>query len=131
MIEFRTLSMAALLSLSTGGALFGQAAKDPKPKIPEAQARATALAQVPGGKVRSEEYEHEDGHYIYSYDIKVAGRPGIEEINVDAFTGKVLAHEHEGPAAEKAEARKEKAEKADRGEKHETAEARESNEGGR
>jgi hypothetical protein len=43
-----------------------------------------------------------------TYAIKVAGKSGIEEINVDAITGAVLAHEHESPEAEKAEAAKEK-----------------------
>ena len=37
-----------------------------------------------------------------------AGKPGIEEINVDALTGKVIAHEHESPKAEKMEAAQEK-----------------------
>jgi hypothetical protein len=33
----------------------------------------------------------------------VSGKPGIEEILVDAGNGKVLAHEHESDAAEKKE----------------------------
>jgi uncharacterized membrane protein YkoI len=76
-------------------------------RVPMAQARRTALAAVPRGRVRSSELEREHGHLIYSFDIAVPGRSGIEEINVDAMTGRVLAHEHEGPAAERAEAAQE------------------------
>jgi len=106
MKELDTLSLTALLALSTSGALFAQS-QGPLPRVPESQARAVALAAVPGGKVLSEEFEHENGHDIYSYDIKVKGQTGIEEINVDAHTGQVLAHEHEGPSAERQEARQE------------------------
>ena len=53
------------------------------------------------------------GKLIYSFDIKVAGKSGIEEVAVDAMTGKVLAVKHESPkqeAKEKAaDAAKEKA----------------------
>ena len=53
------------------------------------------------------------GKLIYSFDIKVAGKSGIEEVAVDAMTGKVLVVEHESPkqeAKEKAaDAAKEKA----------------------
>ena len=75
------------------------AADDPKlvaeAKIKETEARATALAQVKNGTVRSEELEREHGHLIYSYDIEVPGKSGIDEVNVDAMTGKVIAKTHE------------------------------------
>jgi uncharacterized membrane protein YkoI len=81
-------------------------------KIAEADARKTALAAVPGGRVQSHELEREKGKLIYSYDITVAGKSGIEEVNVDAITGAIVAHEHEDAAAEakerKAEARAKK-----------------------
>lgn len=80
-------------------------------KISLVSARATALKVVPTGKVTSEELEREKGKLIYSFDIKVAGKSGIEEVAVDAKTGKVLAHEHETPKMEAKEAAKEKAEK--------------------
>jgi hypothetical protein len=35
---------------------------------------------------------------MYSHDIKVAGKPGVEEVHVDAVSGKILKHEHENPA---------------------------------
>src|SRR3954463_16486319 len=84
-----------------------QAALRKEAKVAEADARKTALAEVPGGKVQSHELERENGKLIYSYDIKVAGKSGIEEVNVDAITGAVVAHEHEDA---KTEAREKKAE---------------------
>lgn len=71
-------------------------------------ATATALAKVPGGKIQSAEIEEEDGKLIYSFDIKVAGKSGIEEVNVDAKTG-VATVEHETPKDEAKEAKEDAA----------------------
>ena len=79
-------------------------------KVGRAAAQATALARVPGGKLRSSELEREHGKLVYSFDIKVAGKPGIEEVIVDAINGGVISVEHEDAKAEKAEALKERAE---------------------
>ena len=84
-----------------------QAALRKEAKIAERDARKTALAALPGGKVQSHELERENGRLIYSYDIKVAGKSGVEEVNVDAMTGEIVAHEHEDA---KAEAKEKKAE---------------------
>ena len=48
---------------------------------------------------------------IYSFDISVPGKTGIEEIAVNAIDGSVVTHEHETPKMEKAEAAKEAKEK--------------------
>jgi len=77
------------------------------PKIPESVARDSAMARVPRGQVRGEELEREGGRLIYSYDIQVPGQAGVQEVNVDAMTGEVVATTHEGPAQEKAEASRE------------------------
>jgi uncharacterized membrane protein YkoI len=86
------------------------AADDPKlvaqAKIKETEARATALAQVKNGTVKAEELEREHGRLIYSYDIEVPGKSGVDEVNVDAMTGKVIAKTHEGPEVERKEAAK-------------------------
>ena len=66
-----------------------------KAKVTPAVAMATALAKVPGGHVTKGELEEEDGKLIYSFDIKVAGRRGIEEVHVDALTGAIIKSEHE------------------------------------
>jgi uncharacterized membrane protein YkoI len=76
-------------------------------KITEDAARATALADVPNGKVESAELEREHGHLLYSFDIKVDSKPGLEEVHVDAITGKLLSRKHETAAHERAEMRKE------------------------
>jgi uncharacterized membrane protein YkoI len=80
------------------------------PKLTLASAQAIAQAKVPGGKVKSHELENENGHLIYSFDFVVAGKSGIDEVNVDAMNGTVLAVAHEGPKAERKELAKEKKE---------------------
>jgi len=41
---------------------------------------------------------------MFSYDIKTSGKSGIDEVNVDAITGKIIGVGHESAAAEKKEA---------------------------
>ncbi|MEO7711926.1 MAG: PepSY domain-containing protein [Gemmatimonadaceae bacterium] len=74
-------------------------------KVSSSTARATALALVPKGKVKSGELERENGRLIYSFDIATKGKSGIDEVQVDAITGTVLSNTHETPAMEKAEAK--------------------------
>jgi hypothetical protein len=73
-------------------------------KIAERVAAKTALAKVPKGTIESVELEEEKGKLIYSYDIKVRGKSGIEEVHVDAVTGQYLSRQHESVSAEKSEA---------------------------
>ena len=82
-----------------------------KAKVTEDAAAKTALAKVPKGSIESVELEREGGKLLYSYDIKVPGKKGIQEVHVDAMTGKFLSSEHESPAAEKKEAAAEAKEK--------------------
>lgn len=81
----------------------------------------TARAAIPGAKILSAELEREDGALIYTFDMKIEGRAGIEEVHVDAFTGEVLAREHdeEGEEQEQAE------EVGDEGHSREVSEAAE------
>jgi uncharacterized membrane protein YkoI len=109
----RTLFFAALI-LAPGATLAGQApTPSPHPsatptykrevpaalaaqaKVAEDSAVALALARVPGGQVEQLVLENEDGKFIYSLDIKVPGKSGIEEVHVDALNGRILAVEHE------------------------------------
>ena len=109
-----TFASAALL---TAGSLFAADAKPVRSDVPAdlakqakitlETARATALAKVPNGEVRSEELEKEHGKLIYSFDIAVPGKSGIQEVNVDAITGKVIGVHHESAKDEKKEAAKE------------------------
>ena len=64
-------------------------------KVTEDTAVARALARVPGGRVTQLVLEREGGKLIYSLDMKVPSKAGIEEVHVDALTGRVLRVEHE------------------------------------
>jgi len=70
-------------------------------KITMAQAKAKALAKQPG-VIKSQELEKEHGKLIYSFDIQAAS--GIHEVNIDAYTGAVVADSIESPADEAREA---------------------------
>jgi uncharacterized membrane protein YkoI len=76
-------------------------------KITRDSATVIALASVPGGAVKGVELEDEDGTLIYSFDIAVAGKEGVEEVHVSALDGRVTSHEHESAGDEAAEQAKE------------------------
>jgi uncharacterized iron-regulated membrane protein len=80
-------------------------------KITLEQARATALVKVPHGEVSAVELEKENGKLIYSFDIVVPKKSGVEEVAVDAVTGKVVAMHHETAKDERREKDEEKKEK--------------------
>jgi uncharacterized membrane protein YkoI len=75
-----------------------------KTKVTEEAAAKTALAKVPNGSIESVELEREKGKLLYSYDIKVPGKKGVQEVHVDAMTGKLLSSVHESEETEKKEA---------------------------
>ena len=64
--------------------------------LPPDSAIKIALARVPGGTITEAELEEEDGRLIYSFEIKVAGKAGEDEVHVDATTGEVVKQVHEG-----------------------------------
>jgi hypothetical protein len=80
-----------------------------KAKITCEQAQKTALAKVPHAKVVSSELEEENGHLLYSFDLRQAHKSGIEEVQIDAVSGELLGVQHEGPAAEAKEAKEDAA----------------------
>jgi len=80
-------------------------------KISPDSARAIARHRIPGGVIHSSELEREGGKLVYSFDIKVAGKKGVDEVLVDAMTGRIVAVEHEDAAAEAAEERADSAKK--------------------
>jgi hypothetical protein len=76
-----------------------------KAKVTSEAAIATAQAKLPNAKLKAAEIEEENGKLIYSFDFETAGKTGIDEVNIDAITGKQVGKvEHESPAAEKKEA---------------------------
>ncbi len=81
-------------------------------KVSKDSATKIALARVPGAMVKSGEIEREGGRLIWSFDMQTAGKSGIDEVNVNAMTGKVVGKmQHEGPKTEKKEAKQEAKEK--------------------
>jgi len=73
-------------------------------KITEAAAAETAQKRVPKATIASVELERENGRLIYSYDMTTKGKSGVDEVNVDAVTGKIISVAHESPVTEKKEA---------------------------
>ena len=69
-------------------------------KVTADAAIATAQAKVPKATLASAEIEEENGKLIYSFDFKTEGKSGIDEVNVDAVTGKFMTLEHETPKSE-------------------------------
>ena len=80
-------------------------------KISENSAAKIAQAKIPNGKIEAVELESENGKLQYSYDIKIAGKSGIEEVNVNAMDGTLVGVEHESAASVKKERAAEKMEK--------------------
>jgi hypothetical protein len=80
-------------------------------KISLADAQKAALARLHSSskEVVDGELEIEQGCLLYSFDIRLSGKTGIEEIWVDAGTGKILSHKHESSKQEAAEQAKDKA----------------------
>ena len=71
-------------------------------KVSVEDAKKTALGAVnaSGAAITKGGLEVEDGCLVYSYDVKIPGKNGIEEVIVDAGSGKVLKTEHEGSVKE-------------------------------
>lgn len=76
-------------------------------KISEDSARTIAMSKIPNGTVQALELENEKGKLMYSFELKVAGKDGIEEVNVNALDGSVVAVEHESSKTEAKEAKTE------------------------
>ncbi len=85
-------------------------------KIGMAKAKAIASKQA-AGKIESSELEKEHGKMIYSFDIRNA-KGTITEVNVDAYTGAIVAVEEENKNAEAKEKKEEKMEKKTTPRKH-------------
>ncbi len=88
----RTMRLTLLLGVgSMTGIAATAAAETHQAKVAIADARAKALSLV-AGKLVKEELEHEDGRWIYSFEIKPTGEKGklIKEVNIDADTGALV-----------------------------------------
>ncbi len=79
-------------------------------KVTQADAQQAALASfadATAARVAEGELEAEHGCLVYSFDVELKGQTGVEEVIVDAGTGKVLSREHENEYQEAAEAKQE------------------------
>lgn len=105
---------AALFALAFGvGAVTANAQTK---KIGMAKAKAIALKRA-SGKIQSSELEKENGKTIYSFDIRNP-KGAITEVNVDAYSGKIIAVDEENPKKEAAEKKREKRENKTTSRKH-------------
>ena len=79
-------------------------------KISKAEAEKKALARIKARstQILSAELEIEQGCLVYSFDIRISGKSGVEEIMIDAGTGKIVSHKHETAKQEAAEQAKDK-----------------------
>ena len=76
-------------------------------KVSKQTAQTAALHAVKiaaTATVASAELEAENGCLIWSFDVKQKNMRGIQEVTVDAGTGKVLSSTHETPHDETVEA---------------------------
>ena len=110
--RFATLALIALTAATAGAQgtshhkkVETQAELQKEAKMTMADARAMAVRTVPNAKIQAGEIEREGGKLIYSFDMKTAGKSGIDEVNNDAMTGKLIGNQHETPKAERAEAK--------------------------
>jgi len=114
-MKLATLTAIAATLVATP--LFAQAAA-PKTDLPASlvkeakisldSARAIAMKRLPNASIQSQELEREHGRVIYSFDMKTAGKSGIDEVNINARSGSIVGVGHETPKDEQNEAKSEK-----------------------
>lgn len=87
--------------------VFGTTANAQQKKIGMKRALAIATTRARGLKLKAKELENEHGKWIYSFEFK--NRDGsIREVNVNAYTGKIIGVERENAKKEADEMKKEK-----------------------
>lgn len=93
-------------AMAAGAVAMAVAMKEEQPgllaraKITPDAATASAKAKLPQARLVAAEIEQEHGKLIYSFDFKIEGRSGSDEVAVDALTGKILSVAHETPKDE-------------------------------
>ena len=97
------LALASVFSVTVVAAQSAKPMKEEKPgmlaraTVSADSARKLALAQVPRGRIDEEEIEEEHGKLVFSFDIKVPGQSGVDEVLIDALTGAIVSKSHETP----------------------------------
>jgi len=106
-----SIILLSILSAGVAGCATGErkeAKLQAEARVSKAEAEKTALAKVPGGKIKEGELEKEKGKLIWSFDIATPGTKDITEVQVDAITGSVVSKTVES-AADQAKEKKEEA----------------------
>lgn len=92
-------------------------------KLSQSDAERIALAQVPGGTVKTAELEKEKGKLVWSFDIATPNAIDITEVLVNAIDGSLVSVEKETPAQQAKEKEEDaKVKKGKKGEKEEEEE---------
>ncbi|MGI8494512.1 MAG: PepSY domain-containing protein [Pyrinomonadaceae bacterium] len=112
----RKISVAAATLFALVFGISALTANAQTKKIGMAKAKAIALKQA-SGKIQSSELENENGKMIYSFDIR-NNKGTMTEVNIEAYTGAVVAVSEENPKKEANEKKQEKMEKKTTSRKH-------------
>ena len=104
-VQAATLTAVIAMSAQAQAPKETQAQLEKEAKMSMKDAREMAMRTVPKATIQAGEIEREGGKLIYSFDMKTAGKSGIDEVNIDAMTGKLISKAHESPKAEAAEAK--------------------------
>lgn len=100
-----TLTLTGLFALATTG--FGEPSQSELTKqarVGKERAEKIALAEVPGGKIQSEEIENEHNALVWSFDIEKPNSKNITEVLVNARTGEIVSVNEETPSDQAKEA---------------------------
>ncbi len=98
--------LAAAATTGIGAAVAGAYPGEklaPEARVTMPQARAKALAVVPGA-IKSSELEREAGGSGLRYTFDIASKAGLREVGIDAKTGAVLENSGDGADMTKAPA---------------------------
>lgn len=87
------IAAVAALGVAQPALAAAPATKAPKARVSMPAARTKALRLAPG-KIISSEYEHEGSGWRYSFDIQQKNH--VQEVGIDAMTGKVVENKSEG-----------------------------------
>ena len=94
----RTLILLCLALLVVTGTLYATdtapAAETKKANISMDEARAIALAEVPGGTVDAEELSRVAGKLTYFFDVRTEAKKGVDVVAVLASDGTVVEVKH-------------------------------------
>ncbi len=91
------LAIAGCISFVVHAAEPSQATLLKQAKVSREVATKTALAKVPGGRIKSFELENEHGALVWSFDIAMPKSRNIHEVQVNAVTGAIAHSEIETP----------------------------------